>query len=1146
MMLAALGLWSVPSFRIPKRVTPFLPINAKGSIPESTVIPGVWTASDLAKPTRPVREPGQATKARLSATYGKLPLTFEASPSGADSRVRFVSRGCGYNVFLMTAQVVVAPARRIKAREESKSGDLAEPWPEPGASGWLDPEAFRMNIVGSNPAAHTEGLDLIGARSNYFIGSDPAKWRTNISNYARVACRGAYPGIDIIYYGVQGDLEFDFVVSPGADPGVIGLTFEGAQGMRVDSQGDLVLTTAAGEARQHRPVVYQEINGSRQDVAGRYSLRNNHEVGFELAEYDTSKPVVIDPVLSYSTYLGGNNADFASDIAVDSLGNAYVTGTASSIDFPTTLASFQGAKDKSSQDVFVTKLNPAGTAVIYSTYIGGDDNDNGYGIAVDAEGNAYVTGSTSSIDFPTTPGAFQTRYGGGLSNPFVVKLNNTGTALAYSTYVGGPTSAHDSGTRIAIDNQGNAYVTGATGSDKFPTSAGAFQPVFGGGENELGITGTDAFVTKLNSSGTALIYCTYLGGKLIDNGTGIAVDSSGSAYVCGNTGSTDFPTTPGGFQRFASGRSDGFVAKLNPTGSSLTYSTYLGGGSYVSCSGIAVDSSGNAYVTGSTDSTDFPIKPGAFQTALAKGWDVFVTKLNNSGTSLIYSTYLGGSSNENGASIAVDSFGNAYVTGGTSSWDFPVVSPLQGQISSSSSYRTDDGGNTWTPVKVGPPSSLVVSMAIDPINPSKIYAGTIEGIYRSTDGGSTWMSPGKRSPGLGGLTPGALAIDPKTPSTLYAANISGVSKSTDSGDSWTQTALTHIYAFVVAVDPIAPSTIYAGVSFDFGAGIAKSTDGGSTWSITRVPNSGLTDEFITIAIDPQAPSTLYVSNRVDAYTSTDGGGSWTVISGLGGPAGILVVDPANPSTLYASTERGVVKSTDGAVSWAATGLHTGVIFDIAVDPINSSTLYACGYDGVLKSTDGGISWNPAGLVNNTAVALVSHPSVSGRLFVGGELSGDAFVAKLNATGSTLIYSTYFGGSNDEKGAGIAVHSSGDVYVAGSTRSTNLGTTAGVLQARLTGNQNAFIVRISPDNPKITSAVVTGRNLIVVGEGFDKGAVIIIDGEDQRTKNDGQNPKTVLIGKGAAKIIAPGQTVTLRVRNSDGTQAPGFGFTRSSG
>jgi hypothetical protein len=227
-------------------------------------------------------------------------------------------------------------------------------------------------------------------------------------------------------------------------------------------------------------------------------------------------------------------------------------------------------------------------------------------------------------------------------------------------------------------------------------------------------------------------------------------------------------------------------------------------------------------------------------------------------------------------------------------------------------------------------------------------------------------------------------------------------------------------------------------------------------------------------------------------------------------------------------------------------LDTGFTMDIAIDPINPSTLYACGYNGVLKSTDGGISWNPTGLVNNTVIALAIHPSVSGKVFVGGELSGDAFVAKLNATGSTLIYSTYLGGFNDERGAGIAVHSSGDVYVAGSSRSTNLRTTPGVLQARLTGNQNAFIVKISPDIPKITSALVAGRNLIVVGEGFDKGAVIIIDGEEQTTKNDVQNPKNVLIGKRAAKKIAPGQTVTLRVRNSDGTQAPGFGFTRSSG
>lgn len=1143
MTLLTLGLsvWvGLPSHKTLTSVgAPLLSVTSNSLVLSSQAMPGVSTALVDPMSSASIAEATQMTRARLKVGYGRLPLTFEATQS-RDSQLRFVSRGYGYNVSLISTEVVIELTR------PADMNHLAKPYQARAANRFLDAEALRMKLVGSNPAARVEGLDVLATKSNYFIGNEPGRWRTNIPNYSRVANRGVYPGIDIVYYGVDGNLEYDFIVAPGADPKIIALAFEGWEKVHVDTQGNLVLRTPAGELRQQKPVVYQEENGIRREVNGRYTMKNNHEFGFELADYDASRTLVIDPVLSYSTYLGGNNADQASDISVDAQGNVYVTGTASSADFPTTPASFQVVKNGPNKDVFITKLNPTGTAVIYSTYIGGAGNDEGNGIAIDADGCTYVTGSTSSTDFPVTPGAFQTRYGGGYSNPFIVKLSATGDALAYSTYVGGITSAYDSGERIAIDNQRNAYVTGATGSGKFPTTAGAFQPVFGGGENELAIAGTDAFVAKLNSSGTSLAYCTYLGGKRIDYGAGIAVDFAGSAYVCGSTTSTDFPTTSGALLRKIAGSSDAFVTKLDPTGSSLVYSTYLGGGgSSDYCFGIAVDSAGNAYVTGSAGSADFPVTPGAFKATLAGYSDVFVTKLNKSGTALVYSTYLGGSGSENGAAIAVDMFGNAYVTGATSSLDFPVVNPLQRENSSSSSYRSPDGGDTWIPMGLGPPSGLVVALAIDPVDPSRIYGAALaEGIFRSTDGGNSWKPSGKRSPVVNSLAPNVLAIDPKTPSTLYVANLYGVSKSTDSGDTWTQTSLSRTYAFVIAVDPVVRDTIYAGISFDFGGGVAKSTDGGATWNATRIPASGLSDSFITVAIDPQNTSTLYASNRVDAYKSKDGGSSWGVISALGGPVGLFVIDPRNPSTLYASTKRGLLKSLDGGVTWARTGLNTGSGYDVVIDPMNSSTVYACGYTGVLKSTDAGMSWSQTGLSNNAIFAMAVHPAAPGKLYVGGELTSDAFVVKLNATGSDLIYSTYLGGLNDERGAGIAVDSSGSAYVAGATSSANMRTTHGVLQSTFSGVQNAFIVKISADVPKIIGASVSGSKLIVIGEGFDKGAVIIINGDEQRTKNDDQNPRTRLIGNKASKRIAPGQTVALQVRNSDGTQSPPFLFTRS--
>ena len=382
---------------------------------------------------------------------------------------------------------------------------------------------------------------------------------------------------------------------------------------------------------------------------------------------------MIDPLLVYSTYLGGSGGDQGNSIAVDGSGNAYVTGVTDSTDFPT-VNSMQSTNG-GDYDAFVTKLNPTGSALIYSTYLGGDGIDDGNGIAVDASGNAYVTGRTDSTNFPTTASAFQPTIGGIYGNAFLAKLNATGSALVYSTYLGG--SGDDSGNSIAVDTSGNAYVTGYTDSTNFPATAGAFQPTIGGMFD-------NGFVTKLNPTGSALVYSTYLGGSGDDSGQGIAVEASGNAYVTGSTDSTNFPATAGAFQPTIGGMFDnGFVTKLNPTGSALVYSTYLGGSGNDSGNSIAVNTSGNAYVTGYTDSTNFPVTAGAFQPTIGGMFDnAFVTKLNPTGSALVYSTYLGGSGDDSGNSIAVDTYGNAYLTGITSSTNFPTVKPLQ------SSYGT--------------------------------------------------------------------------------------------------------------------------------------------------------------------------------------------------------------------------------------------------------------------------------------------------------------------------------------------------------------------------------------------------------------------------------------------------------------------------
>jgi hypothetical protein len=717
---------------------------------------------------------GVPAKVQLASNYGRLPLSFEANQGQTDPRVKFLSRGRGYALFLTGDEAVLAlRSASRKSKVESRKAEVAQRLPQSGIAafpGLLEPpalfnlqssianhqsaieslapapqppapEVVRLKLVGASPKAKVVGLAELPGKSNYFIGNDPKKWRTNVPNYAKVKYEDVYAGVDLVYYGNQQQLEYDFVVAPGGDPRAIRFEIVGAVApvsspatgdgdiaatkphgpdtapLQIAANGDLVIATDTGEVRFHKPVVYQvappfrmapaglkpgataaanpksQIQ-NRKSVDGRYILLADNRIGFEVGAYDKTLPLIIDPVLSYSTYLGGSNDDEGCDITVDSTGNAYVTGWTNSYGFPTTVGAFDrvygtiwnwnGYILYPPRDIFVTKLNAAGSAAVYSTYLGGSEDDWGCGIAVDAAGNAYVTGVTWSADFPTTPGAFQTSHGG-YFDAFVTKLNAAGSDLVYSTYRGG--SGDDSAARIAVDASGNAYVTSGTNSSDFPTTPGAFQTNLGGN--------SDAFVTKVNADGSDLVYSTYLGGSGNDVGTAIAVDSSGNAYVTGWTGSTDFPTA-NPFQGSLAGGTcgtapdtypcpDAFVAKLNAAGSALVYSTYLGGRGYAEGYGIAVDSTGNAYVTGFTDSIGFPTTMGAFDTTCGTdGYcnsdyfgnlypDAFVTKLNAAGSALVYSTYLGGTADDYGTGIAVDSAGNAYVTGRTYYGDFPTT-----------------------------------------------------------------------------------------------------------------------------------------------------------------------------------------------------------------------------------------------------------------------------------------------------------------------------------------------------------------------------------------------------------------------------------------------------------------------------------------
>lgn len=623
--------------------------------------------------TEEVAEEAEATSAQSpDRAYGQLPLSFEPNLGQADPTAGFVARGAGFQLRLSPTEAALAVAR--------PAGDGRAP--------------LRLRLEGADPKASLTGEQRLPGKVNHLVGNDPTRWRTDIPTYGRVVSRGVYPGIDLAWYGRAGEAEYDFIVAPGADPGAIGVAVEGAEGLRLDEHGDLVMGVAGGELRQRAPVIYQQVGGARRPVAGRFVLDGNR-FGFAVGAYDRHRPLVIDPVLSYSTYLGGTGSDRGFGVAVDGQGAAYVAGDTCSGDFPVAnplqgFAGDGGACPSDGGDAFVAKLNPAGSALVYATYLGGSGADGARGIAVDADGAAYVAGLTGSGDFPTTGRAFQRTNRGG-ADAFVAKLKPSGSALAYATYLGG--SGVDIATGVDVDGAGRAYVAGTADSFDFPTTTGALSGSCCG-----------AFVARLGAGGGGLGYATFLPGSGGGRGGGshpqvaIAVDPAGAAHVAGATSSTAFPTTLGAFQPAKAGTgfdSDAFVAKLTPAGSALDYATYLGGASsgggddfglaaHDTGLGVAVGPGGRIYVVGSTLAADFPTTRGAFQRTLGGcnefACDGFVAVVDPAGAGqrdLAYATYLGGGSWDTATAVAVDTAGHALVTGYTNSTSFPTANPIQ-------------------------------------------------------------------------------------------------------------------------------------------------------------------------------------------------------------------------------------------------------------------------------------------------------------------------------------------------------------------------------------------------------------------------------------------------------------------------------------
>lgn len=588
-----------------------------------------------------------------------LPISFEENQGQVDSSVRFLAHAGTGTVYFTPDETVLA----LYSRDSQE---------KPAVS------ALRIKWIGANAHSQIVAEDLLRGKINYLVGKDPSRWLTDIPTYERVRYRGLFPGVDALFFGKDGEIEYDLVLNPGADLNKISFALAGAQSVRLAKNGDLLLKLANGEVRQHRPRVYQETEGARQWLPAHYILRRDKTIGYEVAGVNHKLPLVIDPTLSYSTYIGSDTADVVTSVAVDQFGDAYATGS-TVFGFPTKNPAQQ---NQLGTDAFVTKFAANGGSLIYSTILGGSASDGANAIAIDRFGNAYVAGETSSTDFPTTPGAFQSP-GSDADNGFVTKLSPSGSSFVYSLLLGGGDS--DSIRSLALDSEHRVYVTGFTCSQNFPVK-NAFQPVTNGQNCADG--GGDAFVTRVNAAGTDLDYSTYLDGTFASIGNGIAVDSTFHAYVTGSTESADFPTTPGAFQTTFLGEiisgfphdthgSNAFITKFAPDGLSLVYSTFLGGTVSDEAAAIALDSSGRACVTGTAQSPDFPITSGGFQRSLHGTADAFVTKLQIGGEGLFYSTFLGGSGVDGGSSIAVDSIGRAYVTGSTSSADFPILNPIQ-------------------------------------------------------------------------------------------------------------------------------------------------------------------------------------------------------------------------------------------------------------------------------------------------------------------------------------------------------------------------------------------------------------------------------------------------------------------------------------
>jgi hypothetical protein len=936
-----------------------------------------------------------AQKKDWSRGYGKLPLAFEVNQGQTAPEVQFLAHGAGYQLFLTSQEAVLTLSQPLPASTKAVTGkSFLAASRKPG--GALKTSVLRMHLDGANPAPEIAGTKLLPGKVNYFIGDDPHKWRTDIPSYEAVRYRDIYPGVDLLFYGREQHLEYDFIVAPGADAKAIALSIAGARKLEVNSRGDLVMTVGNGKVALRRPSIYQHVNGERRQIAGNYLLGNDHQIRFSVAEYDHTQPLTIDPVLNYSTYIGGEVFDQALGIALDAAGDAYIAGLTQSTKFPTmNPLSATAPADVSLGTAFVSELNPTGEALIYSTYLGGSGNtffgDGANAIAVDTASppNIYVTGFTGSPDFPVStvllpfkgqPGPASTamQFGG---SAFITKLapSASGSAqLAYSSYLGGDT--FDEGFGIAVDGSGNAYIAGATASTNFPQQGTQITP-------GLSSTNTNAFLTKINTtaSGTAsLVYSTYLGGSgaggfinFGDVANAVTVDSSSNAYLVGGTTSTDFPTKGTaiagslscGANNGSSTGSSAFISVINTTAQTLTYSHCLTGSNYDLAfgvnlgTGVPAVATGIVYMSGTTGSSNFPVTANSIPApSTVTNGVAFVSLVNTATGTLQYSTFLGGTNSDTGYSISSDSSGNAYVTGQTSSNDFPIT---QGALIET--LANPRGGGFIS--KISPNGNGVADL-----------------VYSSYFGGQTVNSVARQDSGRGIAVSGTNAY--------ITGQMASPDMPVSSGAFQTSLGATGVTNAYVADLPLTPTISASPTSINFGTQLVGATTPAQFVTLTNNTSSSIT---LTL------PAIIGGTNPADFALAT-GTCTTTLASGASCTVGATFT-PAAAASYSATLE--IADSADTSahkISVALTGTGSFTVPAITFNPTSLT------FPGQLLTTTS--SAMPVGVKNTgTSPLIISKVATGTSAFT----ETDNCVATIAPAGTCTIMVTFAPSSSTAPG-----------------------------------------------------------------------------------------------------------------------------------